>query len=304
MATERAKRQPPPASASLLPTRAGRVGTVGTCDPLTSADVFIALCRLRANGIAIRPDATSSVRERTALAMYPQAAAFNHSCRANVAFRCVVRCGLTILGVAIEMTVTECLHHLECQSCCRTRSSNVPLTTTCRIDQVGQRNRKPFLSPCLHAVHAEQALSYRVRALALFHMHAAPADFQTPNASSPRVTRVSTHAGSAACSWWPAPPAPHPWPPARSCACATGRRRARRPPRCAREHCRWVRGCWWSRGSTSASGALFQHALAMSAVQQGQASLGALHFVSRNRPVCHKHTRAHLDWGPRGAHLT
>ncbi|GLC65355.1 hypothetical protein PLESTF_000284300 [Pleodorina starrii] len=54
---------------------------------VTAAEVFEAMCRVRVNGIAVRPDATTSSYDRLALGLYPRAALLNHSCLPSLGLR-------------------------------------------------------------------------------------------------------------------------------------------------------------------------------------------------------------------------
>ncbi|GIL95174.1 hypothetical protein Vretimale_1261 [Volvox reticuliferus] len=66
----------------------GAVPVAGLQPPEVSAlAVFLTLCRVRVNGVAVRPDVMTSSADRLALALYPLAALLNHSCVPNVGLR-------------------------------------------------------------------------------------------------------------------------------------------------------------------------------------------------------------------------
>ncbi|GIL58454.1 hypothetical protein Vafri_13594 [Volvox africanus] len=66
----------------------GAVPVAGLQPPEVSAlAVFLTLCRVRVNGVAVRPDVMTSSGDRLALALYPDAALLNHSCFPNVGLR-------------------------------------------------------------------------------------------------------------------------------------------------------------------------------------------------------------------------
>ncbi|KXZ42552.1 hypothetical protein GPECTOR_136g635 [Gonium pectorale] len=66
----------------------GAVPVAGLRPPEVSGlELFLALCRIRVNGVAVQPDASCGPGDRLALALYPVAAALNHSCRPNLGLR-------------------------------------------------------------------------------------------------------------------------------------------------------------------------------------------------------------------------
>ncbi|GLI61142.1 hypothetical protein VaNZ11_003418, partial [Volvox africanus] len=66
----------------------GAVPVAGLQPPEVSAlAVFLTLCRVRVNGMAVRPDVMTLSGDRLALALYPGAALLNHSCAPNVGLR-------------------------------------------------------------------------------------------------------------------------------------------------------------------------------------------------------------------------
>ncbi|PNH02304.1 SET and MYND domain-containing protein 3 [Tetrabaena socialis] len=65
--------------------RIGWVPSDGRPPPeVSAAAVFWMLCRIRVNGVAVRPDMTYGSYDRVALGLYPAAAALNHSCVPNL----------------------------------------------------------------------------------------------------------------------------------------------------------------------------------------------------------------------------
>ncbi|EFJ48358.1 SET domain-containing protein [Volvox carteri f. nagariensis] len=68
--------------------QSGAVPVGGLRPPeVTAREIFLTMCRVRVNGIAVRPDVMTSPYDRLALALYPRAALLNHSCVPNLGLR-------------------------------------------------------------------------------------------------------------------------------------------------------------------------------------------------------------------------
>ena len=56
-------------------------------DLLSAHEVFLALLKIKVNGIAIVPEEHASAEDRLALAIFPHASMLNHACKPNVDFQ-------------------------------------------------------------------------------------------------------------------------------------------------------------------------------------------------------------------------